>query len=135
MISDEIIKVLDELAKKFGIVIDWTSQNVIPYLEDLGMRLVKFDTMQHIFGIVICVITLILTLIIFKKGINFFKAESQKEYSDSELSQIIYTLFMIIFGFASVVAIVFAFSDINSIIQNIYLPEKTIYEFIKLQMM
>ena len=30
--SDEIIKVIDELGKRFGIVIDWSSENVLPYI-------------------------------------------------------------------------------------------------------
>ena len=33
--SEEIIKVLDALAEKFGVAVDWTSANVIPYLEQL----------------------------------------------------------------------------------------------------
>lgn len=33
--GEEIIKVLDALAEKFGLAIDWTSNNVIPYLETL----------------------------------------------------------------------------------------------------
>ena len=31
--SDEIIKVLDDLSDRVGITIDWTSQNVLPYLQ------------------------------------------------------------------------------------------------------
>ena len=33
--SDEVIKVIDALAERFGIVIDWSSENVIPYLQQL----------------------------------------------------------------------------------------------------
>lgn len=32
--SDEIIKVLDDLSKRAGIAIDWTSQNVLPYYKN-----------------------------------------------------------------------------------------------------
>lgn len=31
-VSDQIINVLDALCEKFGLVIDWTSENVVPYL-------------------------------------------------------------------------------------------------------
>lgn len=31
--SVEVIKVLDALVEKFGIAIDWTSANVLPYLQ------------------------------------------------------------------------------------------------------
>lgn len=33
--SNEIIKVLDDLSERLGIAIDWSSQNVMPYLQDL----------------------------------------------------------------------------------------------------
>lgn len=39
--SQEIIKVLDNLCEKFGIAIDWTSQNVKPYLQELFCKVYK----------------------------------------------------------------------------------------------
>lgn len=33
--SNEVIKVLDHICDKFGIAIDWSSSNVMPYLQDL----------------------------------------------------------------------------------------------------
>lgn len=30
--SEEVIKILDTIAEKFGLAIDWTSANVLPYL-------------------------------------------------------------------------------------------------------
>ena len=33
--SEKIIKVIDALADKFGLAIDWTSANVMPYVQDL----------------------------------------------------------------------------------------------------
>lgn len=41
--SDEIIKVLDALAEKFGIAVDWTRQNIQPYIEDLCHRIVGYE--------------------------------------------------------------------------------------------
>lgn len=44
--SEDIIKVLDNLAQKFGIAIDWTSQNAMPYLEDLAIGLSKKSNIE-----------------------------------------------------------------------------------------
>lgn len=41
--SDELITVLDYLAHKLGIVIDWTSDSVMPYLEDLCARFIEYE--------------------------------------------------------------------------------------------
>ena len=51
--TDEIIKLLDELAKRFGIVIDWTSENVMPYLEDLFNRFITYHIVVDIFWIIL----------------------------------------------------------------------------------
>lgn len=53
--SQEIINVLDYLCKRFGIVIDWTSENVMPYLEDLCARYIQFEIKTSIAWIVLCV--------------------------------------------------------------------------------
>lgn len=42
-ISKEIINVLDYLGKQFGIAIDWTSENVMPYLEELCGRFIEYE--------------------------------------------------------------------------------------------
>ena len=55
-VSDEIIKVIDALAEKVGVAIDWTSQNVIPYLEQLCGKYINYEiatsVVWFIFGII-----------------------------------------------------------------------------------
>lgn len=41
--SEEVIKVLDALAEKFGLAIDWTSANVLPYLQQLCGKYVTYE--------------------------------------------------------------------------------------------
>lgn len=57
--SDEIIKLLDDLGRRFGIVIDWSSENVMPYLKDLMSRYIDYEVMTSIAWIVIGTILLI----------------------------------------------------------------------------
>ena len=46
--NNEIIKVLDHLCDKFGIAIDWSSNNVMPYLQDLMVRITKYAIYTNI---------------------------------------------------------------------------------------
>lgn len=46
--NEELIKTLTELAKKFGVAIDWTSQNALPYVQELAGRIVKFEVATSI---------------------------------------------------------------------------------------
>ena len=42
-ISNEIINVLNYLGSKFGIAIDWTSANVIPYVQELIGKYISWE--------------------------------------------------------------------------------------------
>lgn len=55
-ISNEIIKVLDALCDKFGIVVDWSSENVLPYLNTLIDKCVNYEITTSIYWIFIAVI-------------------------------------------------------------------------------
>ena len=44
--SSELIAVLDYLAKKLGIAIDWTNENVMPYLKDLTARFIEHEILH-----------------------------------------------------------------------------------------
>lgn len=51
-ISNEIIKVIDALAEKFGVAVDWTSENVIPYLEQLCDKYINYEIATSVVWIV-----------------------------------------------------------------------------------
>ena len=58
-ISEQVIKVLDAVCDKFGIAIDWTSNNVIPYIEHLGNKIIAYDICMSIMWLIIgCTIPL-----------------------------------------------------------------------------
>ena len=42
-VSSQIIEVLEHLGSKFGIVIDWTAENVLPYLEQLAGKYINWE--------------------------------------------------------------------------------------------
>lgn len=77
--SEEIIKVLNALAEKFGLTIDWSSKNVIPYSEQLCHKYVNYEIatsiMWIVLGILLCTSTIICFKIVYKhKDWGVFKA-------------------------------------------------------------
>lgn len=54
--SSEVIKILDDLCARFGIAIDWTSENVIPQLEKIAESLVRYERATSIMWLVFGVI-------------------------------------------------------------------------------
>lgn len=50
--NEELIKALTELANKFGIAIDWTSQNALPYVQELMNKIIRFEIATSIMWLV-----------------------------------------------------------------------------------
>lgn len=63
--AEQIIQVLDALCEKFGIVIDWTAENVIPYLAELSTKIVNYEMTTSIIWIIMFSIPFIIFLVLF----------------------------------------------------------------------
>lgn len=130
--SQEIIKVLDNLAQKFGVAIDWTSQNILPYLQDLMSRYISLQNAYAVTWIVISAIILIISFIIMFKSINKIKKDSKQikfydvlDDSPSAFFGIICSsLFILIFS-------VVILCNIFGLFQNIFTPEITILNYLR----
>ena len=68
--SDEIIKILDDLATRFCVAIDWTAENVIPYLKELFGRLVTYEIIKSSILIAVGCIMLIGCAVMIKVLVN-----------------------------------------------------------------
>ena len=58
--SEEIIKVLDDLSARFGVVIDWGSAKALPALQELFEKFVHYKMVMHSTGIAISVLLIAL---------------------------------------------------------------------------
>ena len=54
--SEEIIKVLDDLSARFGMAIDWGSDKALPALQELFEKFVHYKMVIHSTGIAISVL-------------------------------------------------------------------------------
>ena len=63
-VSSEIIEVLDYLGEKFGIAIDWTSNNVLPYLQTLVDKFIKWEISTSIVWIVIAAFVIVAMIVL-----------------------------------------------------------------------
>lgn len=122
--SEEIIKVLDNLAQKFGIAIDWTSQNIMPYLQDLMSRFIQYKNSISIIWIVIDAILIIISIICIIKLIRWTKKDKYYDEESFEMGIVLTTIVMII-------AICILINNITGLIKNTYIPEMIILNEIK----
>ena len=54
--NNKVIQVLDYLFQKFGIAVDWTQENVMPYIQTLCEKYIRFEIATSITWIVVAVI-------------------------------------------------------------------------------
>ena len=116
--SSQFIEVLDALCEKFGIAIDWTSQNVVPYVTELATRIITYEIST---SVVWMVIAAILFLIAWKMTKRNCKADIFED--EWFLGWFVRTLIGV-FCFITIVCQIF------DIIEALALPEKTLYVFI-----
>ena len=116
--SSQFIEVLDVLCDKIGIAIDWTSQNVVPYVTDLATRIITYEIWTSAAWIVIVAIVF---LIAWKMTKNLCKEDRFEDewFSGWAIRIIIGIIFFTVIGF-----------EVFDIIEAVVLPEKTLYDFI-----
>lgn len=122
--STEIIKILDAICDKFGLAIDWTSQNVMPYVEQLCEHIIRYELISSSIYMVLLLIPIIalITFCIYE----FKKASQCYDYCEAFDKQMYATLAMIL---SFLLILVFVF-QLNDVITALTFPEKTIIEFI-----
>jgi hypothetical protein len=129
--TNEIIKVLDYLGEKFGMAIDWTQENVLPYAQDLAERFIKFNIIEDVMWLAFWALSLVAGIIVSILMVKSFqKANASKadtiliEYYNSGSipngGGICLTIFAIVFILGSIIGIPVMSS---SIAQWIIIPE------------
>ena len=119
--SSQFIEVLDALCAKFGIVIDWTSQNVMPYLTDLATRLISYEIWTSMAWIVILGVAFV---VIWKLTKN-----ARKDDSFDNVGKCVCA--WVACGFIGIIFIVVACVEVFDIIRALTIPEVVIYGFLK----
>lgn len=122
-VSNQIIAVLDAICEKFGIVIDWTASNIMPYLQDLCKRIVTYEIATSTAWIILQVFVVVLAFYIRNKKI---KPLSEEEGDDYFLA-----IAAVACGLVTVIALVVICVQVADIIKALTIPEITIYYFAK----
>ena len=121
--SEEVIKILDALAEKFGI--DWTSANVLPYLQQLCSKYVTYEIATSIVWMLIGICLLFVGKYVIEKAKYCWGKYKEDRYSDYDYGVI---LLGILAGCVIVVGIAVILYQTFDIVTCITFPEKIIIE-------
>lgn len=128
-ISNQIIEVLNALCDKFGIAIDWTGQNVMPYVQELMRKAVNYELWTNITCvIVLAVITTVCWIVAYKllrtPGFQWYNAFN-------EFIPTIAILLTIV-GCVLIIIDIFIFFDAyETIVACLSFPEKIIFNMLQ----
>lgn len=122
--SNEIIKVLDHLCDKFGIAIDWSSNNVMPYLQDLMVRITKYAIYTNILWLVMSILIISATVFALVKIIKVARESMYDWDFIIVISSLIGSIIIIIFFITGMYAC-------QNLIEVNTVPEKYMIEMIR----
>ena len=114
MLTEQLLR---ELGEQFGLMLDWSNENIIPYLKELAQRIVQYEFGQSIFWIVIGIISIIFGIIIFMLEI--------KNKINAGGFFLVLGIVLIICGIAIICC------QIDDILLCKYLPEKILLRYAK----
>lgn len=121
--ADEIIKIVDDLASRLGIAIDWSSKNMIPYLKELFVKYTNYEMATSIMWLIIFVLALVASVLFIRQCFN-----TDEGYEDGSVVQwIIYVAPLILF-FVCVISIIGICCQTVDIIKCNTFPEKMIID-------
>lgn len=126
-VSEQIIQVLDNLGEKFGLAIDWSSENILPYANELMNKAISYELWMNIIPLALVPIIVIISWVVFCKTI---KKKNFSWYDMNGLSWI--CIISLSFGITfSIIFIVVLLINIPTIITCLTFPEKIIFDMIK----
>lgn len=126
--ADEIIKVLDAICDKLGIAVDWTSENVMPYLEIIADKVVKLEIAEAVMGIIYAFIFLGLAVALYHFAkFCFKKHEECGRWNDWDMAG---TASYIAVGILGIVFLAMLMCNIECIVECIVFPEKVVFDFV-----
>ena len=121
--SEQTISILDYICNKFGVVIDWTSDNVWPMVEMLAGKYIKWEIASSILWIILFFISIIICTIGIKLIIKHIK---NSRYVDEMWVAFCVFISLGIFGLACGIA-----AQAFDIARCIVFPELEIFEYLK----
>ena len=137
-ISENIIAVLDDVSKKLGIAIDWTSESVMPYLKDTADRIVQFELTTSIIWTILTAGLILVMALIGRHIYKMFKGKNENSIfvdvvgwnnSSTQLNPGAILMITVMAVFTTIcIGIILA--QINDIVQCCVLPERVVIDYI-----
>lgn len=125
MESNQIIELLKELANQLGIAVDWTSENIKPFIIEIMNRNAKLSIFNSVIWMIFAVILMTLSIVVIHKMIKDCGGIKWACHDDSVSG------FMVAGIVIFLISIFIIFCKLHDIGEAIYMPEMVLIERLK----
>lgn len=129
--AEQIILVINTLCEKFGIAIDWTAENVAPYIEALGTKLVAYGVWSSIATIAVCVVMSILSVALVRRLHPVFKNGMENSRYHEDDWGIGMCLMYAALVILNLVCIIMVICNVYNIVKCLTFPELYVFEYVQ----
>lgn len=131
-ISKQIIEVLDTLCEKFGIAIDWTSKNILPYIEQLLGKFINWEIATSIFWIGLTLFIVLIAFLIAKQVHKTYnKIKETALHITVENWKFATQCSWVVFGIITGISVLVIGTQIYDIITSCVFPEIMVFDKIQ----
>lgn len=128
-VSQQIIEVLDNLAEKFGVAIDWTGNNVIPAVQNLCAKYLNYEIGTSIIWMCVGVLLTITGIIFAFKTRKVLK--ENEDVGTFEYENDVWIIWLIITVCVLTAGIPMIVTQVFDIVRCMVFPEYQIFTFIR----
>lgn len=125
--SSQFIEIFDHLCQKFGVVIDWSAQNVVPYITALYGRMTKYLIFKNVI-LIFAFIGVFYLFWRFSKPCCSKENKWDPDFQYCKSMNISYILGWLGRGIGAAFTIGMSISALLTIVRCIYLPEFVIID-------
>lgn len=126
-VSEQIIEVLDHLAQKFGVVIDWGQQSVTPYIQQLFKKYIAWEINTSIVWMSVGIVFIAFGYALLKAAQKWHDTHKDKRDYDGMCT----ALFIIAAVACCITALVIAVIQAIDIIRCCTFPELQVFEYVR----
>ena len=126
--SKELIQALNQLADKFGMAVDWTGQNVLPYMQELMSRIIRFEVITSAFWLFWGMLHLLST-VLWMKLFRYAQMKCEEDkWSDWDFGRYCVIGGMVV---TIIIGLLIIACQCDDILRCVMLPESIILRYIR----
>ena len=123
-VSNQILEVLNGVCAKFGVVLDWTAANMLPVLENLVSKFIRWEMATSTIWLLLAVAAAAASWCIRERILKTIG----KECEDYDFAFFMSAVVAVII---SIIAIIVVCVQIFDVVEAALFPEKTVVEYIQ----